>query len=122
MTHSLDFRRHVFKVMETEGLTMLQTVKKFAIGMSSLIRWKHRLEPKTTRNVSFKKIDPELLAKDVTLHPDSFIYERAQRFGVSKTSMHEALKRLGVTLKKNPLSPKGLRRHTSSLPGEDQGL
>ena len=108
MTHSLDFRRHVFKTMETEELSMREAAKRFAVGIASLIRWKRCLEPKTTRTVAFKKIDPELLKKDVTDHPDAYIFERAQRFGVSKKSMHAALKRLGVTIKKNPASPSGL--------------
>jgi len=43
----------------------------------------------------------EALKKDVEENPDSFIYERAERFSLSESGMRYALKRLGFSRKKN---------------------
>ena len=45
----------------------------------------------------------DALKKDVELNPDSFIYERAERFSVSNSGMRYALKRLGISRKKKGL-------------------
>ena len=119
MTHSVDFRRHVLSIREKEGLTFLQTSKRFAVGVSSLVRWNKQLEPKATREGRPRKIDLEALAKDVAKHPDSYQYERAQRFGVTNKPMWLALRKLGVSYKKKPIAPQGGRRQTAYLPSKD---
>ena len=43
----------------------------------------------------------DALKKDVAEHPDSYISERADHFGVSDSGMYYALQRLGVTYKKS---------------------
>ena len=55
------------------------------------------------RNRPAQKIDMDALKKDVELNPDSFIYERAERFSVSNSGMRYALKRLGISRKKKGL-------------------
>jgi len=40
----------------------------------------------------------QALARDVVEYPDSYQYERAERFGVSQRGIALALKRLGVRL------------------------
>ncbi|MDE1465649.1 helix-turn-helix domain-containing protein [Spartinivicinus poritis] len=45
MTYSLDFRQHVFKYKEKEGLTFEQTSEHFDIGLRTLFRWQNNLEP-----------------------------------------------------------------------------
>lgn len=101
MTHSIDFRRHVFRVKQEEELTYEETAKRFKIGKASLVRWNRELEPKKNRNKPALKIDMAVLKADVINYPDSFQYERAARLGVSRSGIYWALKRLGISYKKN---------------------
>ena len=49
----------------------------------------------------------EALKKDVDENPDSYIYERAERFSISASGMRYALKRLGMSRKKNTKTSQG---------------
>ena len=91
--------------MEKEGLTIAEAAKRFAVGKMSVSRWKHNPEPDFKRNRPAQKIEMEALKKDVDENPDSYIYERAERFSVSESGMRKALKRLGFSRKKNTKSP-----------------
>ena len=106
MAYSLDFRKQVFKLKESEGLTFEQTSERFDIPMRTLFRWQNRIAPKTTRNKPSTKIDMEALRKDVEENPDMYQYERAIKFGVGQSTIFYALKRLGISNKKNVISSK----------------
>jgi len=116
MAYSLDFRRHAIKIKERENLTFEKTAERFGIGARTLFRWQNRIEPKTKRDRPAVKIDMDKLKEDVKKHPDDFQYERAERFGVSRWGIGLALRRLGITYKKNPESPRGRLRKTYCLP------
>ena len=62
----------------------------------SISRWKNNSDSIFKRNKPVQKIDMDALKKEVELNPDSFIYERAERFFVSNSGMRYALKRLGI--------------------------
>ena len=106
MAYSLDFRRHIFRIKEKEGLTYQETSARFGITIRTLFRWANRIEPKTHRDKPSTKIDMEALKRDVMEHPDRYQYERAEVFGVSQSAIFYALKRLGVSNKKNAVSSK----------------
>lgn len=110
MTYSLDFRIKVFEVKAREGFTYEETAKYFGIGKTTLVRWQRRLYPLLSRNKSATAINMDLLKEDVEKYPDSYQYERAERFKVSQMCIHYALKRLGVSYKKNSKTPKGKSR------------
>ena len=116
MTYSLDFRKHVFKVKEEEGLTWQRTSDHFSIPIRALFRWQARLEPCVKRNRVPYKIDIDALAQHIEDYPDAYQRERAAHFGVSKSGIYHALKRLKVRRKKKPSAPKGVRNKTYSLP------
>ena len=118
MTYLIDFRRKVLTIREKEGLTYEQTAERFGVGIASLTRWAKRLEPRPAKRRR-RKIDMDELARDVELFPDSYQYERAQRFGVVQNSIHQGLKRLNVTYKKSPEAPQGGRTATYRLPPAD---
>ena len=101
MAYSIDFRKKVLEIKKRENLTLAETAARFGVGIASIVRWMHRIEPKTTRNKPATKINREALIKDVEEYPDSYQYERAMRFGVSCTGIGEALKRLKISNKKN---------------------
>jgi Transposase len=105
MTYSLDFRKKVLQIRSEEALSIKEVAKRFGVGKASVMRWLVELEPKRKRNKPATKIDMDLLQADVVNFPDSFQYERAQRFGVSKSGIGLALSRLKVSYKKNMESP-----------------
>jgi len=118
MTHPIEFRCHVLSVRKKEGLTFRETANRFWLGISSLTRWSKNLEPKAYP-LRMYKIDLKALEADVELYPDAYQHERAERFGVHQNAIHEALKKLDVTYKKSPNTPKGGRRKTAMLPAKN---
>ena len=114
MTYSSDFRKKVLLIKEQEKLTYSETAKRFGIGQTSIVRWSQNIEPKRTRNKPTVKLNWDALAQDVQEHPDSFQYERAQRFGVSRPGIAYALKQLKISRKKKPSNTlKPAQRHNT---------
>lgn len=101
MTYSLDFRKKVITIRTQEGLSIEAVAIRFGVGKASVMRWLVDLEPQKNRNKPATKIDMEALKRDVDLYPDSYQYERAKRFKVSKTGIRSALIRLKLSYKKN---------------------
>ena len=121
MTYSLDFRKKVLKLKAEENLSYEATAERFKIGKTTLVRWHTKLEPQLTRNKPATKINMEALKQDVEKYPDAYQYERAKRLGVSQKGIFEALKRLGVTYKKNSkASESGSRKTICVLPTDEQ--
>jgi transposase len=104
MTYSLDFRKKVLSIKETENLSFAQTAKRFDIGIASIVRWTKHIEAKTSRNKPATKINMEALRKDIRTYPDAYQRERAERFGISKSGIWHALNRLKITRKKKASS------------------
>ena len=52
----------------------------------------------------------DALKEDINRYPDAYHYERASRLQVSKTGIYWAMKRLGVSYKKNADSSESRRR------------
>lgn len=103
--------------MGEEGLSVRATATRFKINTGTLMKWKHGILPKTTRNKPATKIDMEALKSDIEACPDAFQYERAERLGCGRGCIYHALKRLGVTYKKNPkTSESGSRKKICLLP------
>ena len=101
MTYSLDFRQRVFAYKEKHQLTFEQTSKHFDINIATLFRWKKRLEPCVTRNRPAIKVNMDALKKEIEDFPDDYQWERAKRLNVTQPSIHYALKRLKISVKKN---------------------
>ena len=118
MTYSSDFRRKVLSVREKEGLTIAQVAARFCVGVASVVRWIKQPDPQRTRNKPATKIDMEALAQDVVDHPDAYQYERAKRLGVSEKGIGHALRRMGLSYKKNSTPSKSGRRRTAYLPDD----
>ncbi|MDE1191756.1 MAG: IS630 transposase-related protein [Arachidicoccus sp.] len=104
MSYSIDFRKQLFKIKRQENLTFQETAERFGIPIRTLFRWQKCINPKTKRNKPSTKIDMEALRKDVEQHPDHYQYERARKFGVGQSTIFYALKRLGISCKKNAVS------------------
>ena len=122
MTYSLDFRRKALSVREKEGLTIAEVATRFGVGIASVVRWLTKVEPQRTRNKPATKIDMAALAQEVRDNPDAYQYEHAKRLGVSQKGIGHALRRLGVTYKKNAAPSQGRRARTAHLPRQDHRL
>lgn len=87
MTYSKDFRKKVLSTRAKEGLTFVQTAKRFGVSVNSILLWSKQIEPKRTKNRPELKIDREALIEDIKKYPDAYNYERAKRFNVSTSGM-----------------------------------
>ena len=115
MAYSLDFRKRVFAIQKRDKLSCGAVCERFGISTKTLGRWKKRIEPKLKRNKPATKIDMDALAADVEKYPDAYQYERAERLGVSSGCVLYALRRLGISHKKNACPPEGGRGRTSAV-------
>ena len=122
MTYSIDFRTKVLKIKVEEGLSYIATSKRFGISVNSILLWTKRIEAKRNRHKPATKINSEVLKEDIKAYPDAYYYERAKRLGVSVTGIHKAMKRLGITYKKNTKSSPGVSRRSGYFPTEDRSL
>lgn len=112
MTYSLDFRKKVLSVRAKEDLSFERVSIRFGISKSSVVRWDKEIEAKKNRNKPSITVNMETLKEDIVTYPDSYQRERAVRLGVSASGIYWALKRLGVTYKKNTKTPQSRRRET----------
>lgn len=99
--YSIDLRRKVIAQL-AEGYSVRQVAKNFGIHFTTVQQWKTRdcLEP--TKRTSYPaKIDLKALMADVEQYPDAYQYERAKRFHCSQADIGKALKKLGISYKKN---------------------
>ncbi len=62
MSHPIEFRRHILRIKEQEGLSFSAVALRFSVGVASVKRWSKRLEPKPYERRKIRKIDPEALA------------------------------------------------------------
>jgi transposase len=107
MTYSIDFRKQVLRSIK-DGMTIREAAIFYELSTSTIHSWQQDLVPKITRNKSPTKIPNEALLKDVEQYPDDYMYERAQRLGCSKSGIESALKRLGISQKKDLRASKSL--------------
>lgn len=103
MSYSIDFRKQIFKIKEKESLTFQETSDRFGVPIRTLFRWQRKIDPETKRNKPSTKLDMKALEKDVVENPDHYQYERAKKFGVGQSTIFYALKRLGISNKKNAI-------------------
>ena len=120
MTYSPDFRQKVLAIKEQEGLTQAEAALRFGVGVASVTRWEKRVEAKLTRNKPATKLDMNALEADVKTYPDAYQYERAARLGVSPRAIGYALKRLGISYKKNAVASESGRKRTACLSGKNR--
>ena len=110
MSYAEKFRRQVLKIREQEGLSFTKVAERFGISKQTVYNWTKRIEEKKKRNRLPNKLSLEALIQDVKEEPDAYQYERAKRLGVSSHCIGRALKRLGITYKKNPKASEGRSR------------
>lgn len=137
--YSVDLRQRVVDAL-ARGLTQDEAAEQFDVGVATVYRWQrlHRengsVAPLPHGGGHPRAIDPagdELLRKLVAEKPDSLLPELAKKLNAlipapaHVSSVSRALKRLGLTLKKNAErrreAPPGRRRADRGVQARDRG-
>jgi transposase len=105
MAYSEDFRKKVLEIMALESLKVSETARRFKLSRRTVESWLVSIERKEHSN-RYRKLSLEALQNDVEKYPDAYQYERAKRLGVGQNSIFHGLKRLGISYKKKPYTPK----------------
>lgn len=104
MTYSIDFRKRVIAFVH-EGHTRAETCRLFGINPTTLRKWENMLETQGNLVDKTRQCPPRKLPKDELLtyieqNPDAYLREIADHFSCSINAVWKALKKYGVTLKK----------------------
>ena len=119
MTYSIDFREAVLAHIDS-GASIDSTSTLFSIGTTTIKNWK-KLRATTGmltgsgRPCSPYKIDSDKLKAYVKDHPDAYLNEIAEHFGVTSPGIHAAMKRLNITRKKVSALQRAKRRKATKL-------
>ena len=100
MTYSVDFRKKVLAIKAQESLSFVEVANRVGVGKNTVVRWSKRIEPRRTRFKRATKIDLVALAREIRKRPEAYQHELAEQFGVSQRGIGNALKRLGLSRKK----------------------
>ena len=103
-------RKKILKIKKEDNLSIEKVARRFGISPTTVVRWMERLQPKMKRCKEATKVDMKILEDDVKENPDLYQYERAAKLKVCQSTVCYALKRLGVSYKKNLQTPKSKRR------------
>jgi transposase len=102
MRCSKDIRKRVLAFVASGG-SKAEAARRFEVGEASVYRWLKPggLEHKRPGPLRAHKLDWEALRRHVEKYDDLTQAERARHFGVSRFCIWNALKKLGLTRKKN---------------------
>lgn len=120
MAYSYDLRTKALDYIEKGG-SKVQAGQIFGVTVQTLLNWVKRkkqgnLAPDATRERSPQKLDTEKLKAYIEKHPDNYLREIAEEFGVTITAVFYACKRLKITLKKrHPSTRKEMRSKEKSF-------
>jgi transposase len=105
MSYDVKYRKRAIGYWE-EGHSKRATAIIFNVNANTLQNWKTQLketgslEPKKRRE-TWRKVNPERLAKYVEEHPDAYLKEIAEEFNCTPEAILYALRRLKISRKKN---------------------
>ena len=105
--YSLEFRTRAVEALN-QGLSRKKIAEIFKISTKTLYNWEKLLkqtgglECKKLPSVrSTRKITPEKLLAYLEKYPDHYLTEIAKAFGVKASSVGAAMKKFGISRKKN---------------------
>lgn len=109
MAYSNDLRQSVMQYVESGG-SKSKAVAIFGISLKTIWNWIKKkkegdLAPKK-RVTSPRKLDQEPLLRFIDSHPDAYLREIAEFFGVTIQAIFYACKRYKISLKKRRHSTK----------------
>jgi transposase len=114
--YSNDLRERVIEYAES-GHTYKEAGNRFGVSERTICNWVKLKRETGSLRVDVVPRSPHKLHKDellayVKLHPDAYLKEIAEHFNCGISSVHDALKRLGITYKKTPFICGKKRRET----------
>jgi transposase len=104
MAYSEDIRRSVVKCVRQGKTSITEASKLFGVNRGSIYTWLARgdaLQAKKPGPTKAHKINMKELSKMMEKGCDKMLKEIAKEFGVSESAISKALKKLGITRKKN---------------------
>jgi transposase len=107
MAYSEDYRKRTVEYYH-EGKTQSEVYAVFKIYPGTLRDWESRmlsgsLKPNYPKTRAPRKLAPDELLLYVEEHPDAFLTEIGEHFDCSDVAVGKALKKLGITRKKNAI-------------------
>ena len=122
MPYSLDLRQRAVSFVEGGG-SVSKAARIYHVGRATIYRWLNREDLAPTQVVRRKrKLDWEVLRKDVEQNPESKLVERAEKFGVSVSAISHALKKMKITRKKRTEISREKFRRTNSILSNPENL
>ena len=122
MAYDEKFRAKAVQYKDEEH-TFVELKKVFGITSRSYYEWRQNKEqsrfyilPKEGKVTRKRKIDPAELKKVIEETPDLFLKEIAEKFDCAISSVHERLKILKITHKKDVYLLRKIRRKASGIP------
>jgi transposase len=117
--YSEDLRMRAIKYVES-GHKYKESAERYGISERTICNWVRLKKESGSLKVEVVPRSPHKLHNDellayVKANPDAFLREIAEHFGCSKSAVHKALKRLGVTYKKTPFIRGKKRRETNTV-------
>lgn len=111
MAYGVDFKKRALQLRE-QGKTRKVIALLLGIGTATLARWEGRgendLRPRYPKKKGAYKVNEVALVEYLKKHPDAYAREIAEAIGSKRSSVQDAMKRLGITRKKK-------RRNTASV-------
>jgi transposase len=103
MRYDITFRQKVLEIKHREDLSIREVAERFALSTRTVQNWLQRITflPCGRKAGVGLKLNREALAQHVATHPDAYITERAEHFGVARHTVWHALQGLKVSCKKN---------------------
>lgn len=104
MAYSKDFRQRAIEYMD-EGHSEKELYEAFRIRATNVRRWRNLLRQSGSLNPQYRetrrrKIDVEKLKQAIERKPDATLTELGMEFNCTKQSIHTALQKLKITVKK----------------------
>jgi transposase len=117
--YSTDLRARVIEYVE-KGHTQKESAARFGVSDRTVWNWVKLKRETGSLKVeavprSPHKLPNEELVSYVRAHPDAYLKEIAEHFNCGVSSVHGALKRLGITYKKTPFVSRKKRRKTETI-------
>jgi transposase len=105
-SYSVDFRACVLRKLD-EGMPRVEVLDFFKISSATLTIWLRKrretgdVTPAKRGRYKTRKLEDSTLLSYIKDNNDSTLVEIARYFGVASSSVHERLKILGISRKKN---------------------
>jgi len=124
-SYSVDFRMCVLRKLD-EGMARAEVLDFFKISPATLTIWLRKrrqngdIFPVKRGRYKTRKLDDSALLAYIKDNNDNTLAEIAEHFGVASSSVHERLKILGISRKKNHALQRAQRAKARKISSRNQ--